>query len=332
MRILIATDFWVPVRHGIERLLHGVVDSLRRRGDEVEVIGPDRFKTAPDPFLPELRIATRPSRTIAGMMDAFHPEAVHIATEVTVGFAARGWCKFHGMPYTSSYLTRVPEYLAARAGTPVEETYAKLREFHGGSRRLLVPTASMAAELETRGFRNLAVWPFGVDTDRFRPRPRVAMDLPRPIMLSVARLTPEKNVEAFLELDLPGSKLVVGNGPLEESLRARFPDAHFLGFKDGEELARLYAAADVFVFPSRTDTFGLVILEALAMGLPVAAFPVPGPLDILGGSDAGALDEDLAKAVTMAAAIPRERARAHALGFGWDRCADRFRELLATKH
>jgi glycosyltransferase involved in cell wall biosynthesis len=229
-------------------------------------------------------------------------------------------------------VTRLPEYLAARRGTPIEETYAKLRAFHGGSRRLMVPTASLAAELEARGFRNLSVWPFGVDTDRFGPRPRVSLDLPRPIMLSVSRLTPEKNVEAFLSLDLPGSKLVVGSGPLEESLRQRFPDAHFLGFKDGEELARLYAATDVFVFPSRTDTFGLVILEALAMGVPVAAFPVTGPLDILGGSNAGALDEDLAKAIGAALAIPRERARAHAMGYSWAQSAERFRELLETKH
>jgi glycosyltransferase involved in cell wall biosynthesis len=266
------------------------------------------------------------------MINRFKPDAIHIATEINVGFAAQGWCKLYRRPYTSSYLTRLPEYLETRNGTPLGETYEKLRIFHEGSRRVLVPTASMAAELEARGFRNLSVWPFGVDTDLFRPRPAPALGLPRPIMLSVARLAPEKNIEAFLSLDLPGSKLVVGDGPLEASLRQRFPEVHFLGFKDGEELARLYAGADVFVFSSRTDTFGLAVLEALAMGLPVAAFPVPGPIDILGGSDAGALDEDLSRAITAALTIPRDRARAHAMNFSWTQSAERFRSLLETQH
>jgi glycosyltransferase involved in cell wall biosynthesis len=190
----------------------------------------------------------------------------------------------------------------------------------------------MARELERHGFRKLSIWPFGVDTDFFRPQAGTHLDLPRPIMLTVARLTPEKNLEAFLSLDLPGTKLVVGDGPLGETLRRRHPAARFLGFKEGKELVRLYSAADVFVFPSRTDTFGLAVLEALASGLPVAAFPVPGPGDILAGSDAGALDEDLAKAVTAALTIPRERARALALTFSWARSADRFRSLLETQH
>lgn len=331
MRILIATDQWLPVRHGIERLLHRLVETLRSQGDQVEVIGPDRFQTTTNRFLPELRIAVRPGRSIATMIERFGPDAVHIATEGPVGFAAQNWCRLKHKRYTSSYLTRLPEYLQARYGTPTPPVYAKLRSFHEGSARVLVPTASMARELESHGFSKLSVWPFGVDTDFFRPHPGAHLDLPRPIMLTVARLTPEKNLEAFLELDLPGSKLVVGDGPLEQSLRRRYPAARFLGFREGEELVRLYAAADVFVFPSRTDTFGLVVLEALASGLPVAAYPVPGPIDILADSDAGALDEDLAKAVRTALTIPRERARAHALAFSWARSAERFRSLLETQ-
>jgi glycosyltransferase involved in cell wall biosynthesis len=331
LRILIATDQWLPVRHGIERLLHRLVETLQEQGDQVEVIGPDRFQTAPNRFLPELRTAVRPGRTIAPMIEAFGPDALHIATEGTVGFAAQYWCRSKGKPYTSSYLTRLPEHFQVRYGTPAPPVYVKLRAFHEGSARVLVPTASMARELESHGFGKLAVWPFGVDTDFFRPHSDARLDLPRPIMLTVARLTPEKNLEAFLSLDLPGTKLVVGDGPLEESLRRRYPAARFLGFKEGEELVRLYSAADVFVFPSRTDTFGLAVLEALASGLPVAAFPVPGPGDILADSDAGALDEDLAKAVKTALVIPRERARAQALAFSWARSASRFRSLLETQ-
>ena len=332
MRILIATDQWLPVRHGIERLLHRLVEALQRPGDQVEVISPDRFQTTTHRFLPELRMAVRPGRTIAPMIEGFGPDAVHVATEGTVGFAAQHWCQSRGKRYTSSYLTRLPEYFQARYGTPLLPVYAKLRAFHAGSARVLVPTASMARELEAHGFGKLAVWPFGVDTDFFRPHAEAHLDLPRPIMLTVARLTPEKNLEAFLALDLPGSKLVVGDGPLADSLRQRYPAATFLGFKEGEALVRLYGAADVFVFPSRTNTFGLAVLEALASGLPVAAFPVPGPGDILAGSEAGALDQDLAKAVKAALAIPRERARAHALQFSWARSAERFRSLLETQH
>jgi glycosyltransferase involved in cell wall biosynthesis len=332
LRILIATDQWLPVRHGIERRLHRLVEALQSQGDQVEVIGPDRFQTTTNRFLPELRIAVRPGRTIAPMIENFAPEAVHIATEGPVGFAAQQWCRLKGKRYTSSYLTRLPEYLQARYGTPPPPVYARLRAFHEGSARVLVPTASMAKTLEGYGFGKLSIWPFGVDTDFFQPHPDARLDLPRPIMLTVGRLTPEKNLEAFLSLDLPGSKLVVGDGPLEDSLRRRYPAARLLGFKEGEELVRLYSAADVFVFPSRTDTFGLAVLEALASGLPVAAFPVPGPGDILAGSDAGALDEDLAKAVTAALAVPRERARAHALRFSWARSAERFRSLLETQH
>jgi 1,2-diacylglycerol 3-alpha-glucosyltransferase/glucuronosyltransferase len=331
LRILIATDQWLPVRHGIERLLHRLVETLQSQGDEVEVIGPDRFETTVNRLLPELEIAIRPGRSIAPMIESFAPDAVHIATEGPVGFAARSWCRLKGKPYTTSYLTQMPAYLEARHGIPPAPVYARLRAFHEGSARLMVPTASVAAELESRGFRKPCIWPFGVDTDLFRPRPDARLDLPRPILISVARLAPEKNIEAFLALDLPGTRILVGDGPLRESLHQRFPGAHLVGFKEGEELARLYAGADVFVFPSRTDTFGLAILEALASGLPVAAFPVPGPIDILGGSDAGVLGEDLAKAVKAALAIPRERARAHAMAFSWAKSAERFRSLLETQ-
>ena len=232
-------------------------------------------------------------------------------------------------PFTTAYVNKLPEYLHARFGIPPAPTYNRLRAFHADAVRTIVPTPSIAAELNDKGFDHLVVCPFGVDADIFRPRADARLDLPRPIHISVARLTPEKNIEAFLSLDLPGSKIMVGDGPLESALKQRYPDVQFPGFVEGGELAQLYAASDLFVFPSRTDTFGLVLLEAMACGLSVAAYPVAGPIDIIANSGAGVLDEDLARAANAARTIPRERARIHALNFTWQRTAARFRSYLA---
>jgi glycosyltransferase involved in cell wall biosynthesis len=332
LRILIATDLWLPMHHGVERLLHRLVAELRAQGDIVEIVGPDRFETAPSFLGPTVRLAANPSATIGPMIRDFEPDAVHIATEGTLGLAARRWCFEARWPFTSSYLTKLPEFAQAGFGRSPELLYAKLRQFHALAARVFVPTASIADELNAKGFKNLHVWPFGVDTELFHPRARTGLDLPRPIHLCVARISAEKNLEAFLDLDLPGSKIMIGGGPLLEDFKRRYPQILFPGIREGEALAKYFAGADVFVFPSRADTFGLVILEALASGLPVAAYPVPGPQDIIGDSGAGALDEDLARAVATALTIPRERARAHALTFSWARSAERFRSLLIPRH
>ncbi|MFZ5789715.1 MAG: glycosyltransferase family 4 protein [Pseudomonadota bacterium] len=330
MRILIATDAWQPQINGVVRTLGRVAGELRAQGHAVEVIGPDRFRTLPCPTYPEIRLALFPGRRIGREIEAFKPDAIHISTEGPVGRAARAWCLKHGRPFTTAYHTKFPEYVRARLAVPLAWSYAAMRRFHAPSTGVMVATDSVAAELEARGFRNIRRWSRGVDTDLFRPRDKSFLDLPRPIHLYVGRVAVEKNLEAFLALDLPGSKLVVGDGPQTTELKRRYPDTHFAGAKEGEELARYYGAADLFVFPSRTDTFGLVLLEALASGLPVAAYPVPGPLDVIDGSGAGALDEDLARAIEAARKIPPERCRALALEFSWAQSARQFMANLAA--
>lgn len=325
MRLLLATDAWLPQVNGVVRTLGRVVEELSALGHEVEVIEPGRFRTVPCPTYPEIRLAVRPRAGAERILEAFRPEAVHIATEGPIGWAVRGLCRSRGLPFTTSYHTRFPEYLAARGPVPLALGYAVMRWFHRPSKGVMVATPTLKRELEGRGFRNVRPWSRGVDTGLFRPREDPALALPRPVYLYVGRVSVEKNLEAFLGLDLAiGSKLVVGDGPQLAELKQRFPKAVFVGAKHGEELARHYAAADVFVFPSRTDTYGLVMLEALASGLPVAAFPVPGPLDVVDGHGVGVLDEDLAYAVERALAIPPERCRAHALKFSWRACAEQF--------
>ena len=282
------------------------------------MIHPGQFRTIPCPSYPEIRLALFPGSGMARRLAGAAPDAVHIATEGPLGKAARDHCVNRGIGFTTAYHTRFPEYVHARLRVPLDWTYAFMRRFHAPSAAVMVATASIEAALERRGFRNLRRWTRGVDTGMFHPREKGFLDWPRPILLYVGRVAVEKNIEAFLTLDLPGSKVVVGDGPQRASLQRRFPAVQFVGAKHGEELARYYAAADVFVFPSRTDTFGLVLLEALASGVPVAAYPVPGPLDIVEGADVGALDDDLARAVTRALDIPAERCRAHALTYSWD--------------
>jgi glycosyltransferase involved in cell wall biosynthesis len=333
MKLVLVTDAWAPQTNGVVRTLMRTRDELTAMGHAVEVISPDLFNGFPCPTYPEIKLAFMPGRKIARTIEAFRPNAIHIATEGPLGHAARGYCLSHQLPFTTAYHTRFPEYVEARFAVPVGLSYAWLRRFHGRARSIMVATQSIESDLMSRGFGNIRRWSRGVDTTLFKPRTesdaRDLFDLPRPIHLFVGRVAIEKNIEAFLSLDLPGSQVVIGDGPLLEQLRHRFPKAHFLGKKVGEDLARHYAAADIFVFPSLTDTFGLVILEALASGLPVAAFPVPGPRDILQGSGAGALDADLGAAVKQALALPGARCRALAEQFSWKTATEQFLGNLA---
>ena len=325
-RILIVSDAWMPQINGVVRTLATVADRLRATGHVVEVIGPDRFRTIPCPTYPEIRLALAPSRRLAALIEAFAPDALHVATEGPLGLAAARIARRRGWRFTTSYHTRFPDYLAARTALPRPLAYAWLRRFHGRAAATLVATESLAAELEARRFRNVRLWSRGVDAALFHPARAGALPFPRPIFLSVGRLAVEKNLPAFLDLDLPGTKLVVGDGPAAPALRRAYPDAQFLGALQGEALAEVFAAADVFVFSSRTDTFGLVLLEALASGLPVAAFPVPGPRDVLGeaAGRVGILDADLRRAALSAAGLDRAECRRFAERFSWEECAAAF--------
>jgi glycosyltransferase involved in cell wall biosynthesis len=324
MRILLVTDAWQPQVNGVVRTLQRVQQECAALGHVIEVVAPDQFRTVPCPTYPEIRLALRPGGRIGARLRQFQPDCVHIATEGPLGIAARRHCLKAGLPFTTSYHTRFPEYVSARAPVPLALGYAWMRWFHRPSAGVMVATASLRRELEARGFRNVRDWTRGVDTALYHPGQTPALALPRPVHLYVGRVAVEKNLEAFLALPLAGSKLVVGDGPQLAELRAKHPAVHFTGARFGVELARHYVCGDVFVFPSRTDTFGLVLLEALASGVPVAAYPVPGPLDVIGDSGAGALDPDNGQAVARALRIPRARCRAHAETFSWRRCALQF--------
>jgi glycosyltransferase involved in cell wall biosynthesis len=325
MRILLVSDAWAPQVNGVVRTLQQVKSECEAFGHRVDVVSPDQFRTVPCPTYPEIRLALRPGRAIGRTIEALRPDSIHIATEGPLGIAARRQCMRRALPFTTSYHTRFPEYVHARFPVPLALGYAWMRWFHRPSMAVMVATRSIRRDLEARGFVNVADWSRGVDTELFRPDRPPALDLPRPVHLYVGRVAVEKNLEAFLSMPLRGgSKLVVGGGPQLEELRARYPLVHFAGPRFGEDLARHYASGDVFVFPSLTDTFGLVLLEALASGLPVAAYPVPGPLDVIGESGCGVLDPDLALAAERALAIPRARCRAYALRFSWQRCAEQF--------
>jgi len=329
VRILIVSDAWFPQVNGVVRTLDTVREKLEDAGHKVGVVSPDMFRSVPCPTYPEIRLALWPGRKLARIADAFGPDAIHIATEGPLGLAARRHCRRRGLRFTTSFHTKFPEYLHARFRLPVSWGYRLLRWFHRPSRAVMVSTPSLEAMLAERGFANLKRFSRGVDVELFRPRPKSFLEGRRPIYLFVGRVAVEKSVEDFLKLGLDGTKYVVGDGPELEALKARYPEARFTGFKGGEELAQHVAAADVFVFPSRTDTFGLVLLEALASGVPVAAYPVPGPLDVVDGSGVGYLDEDLARAAERALAIPAEACRAHALNFTWERAAAQFLANLA---
>jgi glycosyltransferase involved in cell wall biosynthesis len=330
MRVMICTDAWEPQVNGVVRTLTRTVAEMRAMGHEVEIISPDQFTTLPLPTYPEIRLAMGAYEPILEKFKTFEPEAIHIATEGPVGLAARRVCIEWKLPFTTSYHTRFPEYISARFPVPSAAGYAYMRWFHRPSGRVMVATPTMREELEKRGFRNLSQWTRGVDLDQFKTRemgadtPDVMGDLPRPIFLNVGRVAVEKNIEAFLQLDLPGSKVVVGDGPQRAELALQYPEVRFVGPKFGEELARYFAQADVFVFPSLTDTFGLVILEAMGAGTPVAGYPAPGPIDIIPGSGAGVVDEDLRQACLDGLALDREAVRAYAMKYTWRASAEEF--------
>jgi 1,2-diacylglycerol 3-alpha-glucosyltransferase/glucuronosyltransferase len=332
MRVLVATDAWQPQINGVVRSLEHLAAEAPGCGADVAFLTPDAFPTVPLPRYQEIRLALASRRAVAKQIAAVAPDHVHIATEGPIGLSARRVCIDEKRIFTTSYHTRFPEYIAARAPVPQRLTYALLRRFHNAGAGIMVSSASLAQDLAQRGFRNLMHWSRGVDTALFRPRSGRVLALPQPIFLFVGRLAVEKNVEAFLALDLPGSKVVVGDGPDRADLVKRFPQATFLGALVGQALAEVYASADVFVFPSRTDTFGIVLLEALASGLPVAAYPVMGPLDVIAGSGCGVLDEDLARAALSALAVPRERCRAHAAAFTWSNSARQFLANIRIAH
>jgi glycosyltransferase involved in cell wall biosynthesis len=329
LRILIVSDAWFPQVNGVVRTLSIVADHLRSHGDTVEVIGPDRFVNIPMPGYAEIRLAVAPARRLRALVDAFAPEAVHIATEGPLGWAMRALCRKRGWPFTTAFHTRFPDYLHARTRIPPSWSWAVMRRFHEAGAGTFAATASLRAELSARGFTKVRAWTRGVDLARFRPEPRDPWEgLARPVFLYAGRVAVEKGIEAFLALDLPGTKVVVGDGPARAGLMARFPGVHFTGYRDNGALARSYAGADVFVFPSRTDTFGLVLLEALASGTPVAAFPVTGPMDVVTDPRVGALDHDLRAACLRALDCDRAAARAHAEAWSWEACAAQFRAAL----
>ena len=333
-RILIVSDAWTPQVNGVVRTLSTVATELRAMGHAVEVVGPDRFHTLPCPTYPEIRLSLLPGRRLARIIARFGPDRLHVATEGPLGMAARRWARRRGLAFTTSFHTRFPEYLHARTGLPLWLSYSVMRRFHGASAGTLVATESLRRELAGHGFRHLVPWSRGVDLGHFTPEPRrdwaAEHGLSRPVFLYVGRIAVEKNIAAFLDLDLPGSKVVVGGGPQLAQLKARYPGVVFAGPFAEAELSAAYAGGDVFVFPSRTDTFGLVLLEALAAGVPVAAFDVTGPRDVLAGTDGrvGAVSDDLRAAALAALGADRAACRAHAERFSWRACAESFLAAL----
>ena len=331
MRILIATDAWHPQINGVVRTLATTAETAKQLGADIIFLTPDNFRTFALPTYPDLRVAMPKGERIAAMIDIARPEAIHIATEGPIGHQVRRYCLRKNIPFTTSFHTRFPEYVSARLPIPEDWVWAWLRRFHRPSRAVMAATPALARELGDRGFARVVLWPRGVDANLFRPR-QVARKRPGPVFLSVGRVAVEKNLDAFLSLDLPGTKVVVGDGPARADLEKSYPETVFLGALHGEALAEVYASADVFVFPSRTDTFGLVLLEALASGVPVAAYPVSGPLDVIGDAPVGVLNEDLRRACLTALDIPREGCRNFALGYTWQAAARAFIGNIVTSN
>jgi glycosyltransferase involved in cell wall biosynthesis len=324
MRILIATDAWHPQVNGVVRTLTSLARSASTLGAEIDFLTPDGFPSLALPTYPGLRIALPNPRKIAARIEAASPDAIHIATEGPIGWAARAYCRRRKLAFTTSYTTRFPEYIAVRSIIPASLSYAVLRHFHAAAAMTMIATPSLRQELSARGFGRLGSWTRGVDTELFAPDHPAELDLPRPIFMTMGRVAVEKNIEAFLALDLPGSKVVIGDGPQRAALARQYPKTRFLGEKTGQDLTSHLAAADVFVFPSLTDTFGVVQLEALACGTPVAAFPVTGPLDVIADHPIGALDMDLRSACIRALSLSREACRSFALERSWENSARQF--------
>jgi glycosyltransferase involved in cell wall biosynthesis len=330
MRIMIVSDAWFPQTNGVVNTLAHTAAWLGRFGHEVRLATPGDYQTVPCPTYPEIRVAVQPYRQLASCIDRFRPQALHVATEGPLGLAARRYCRRHRLRFTTSYHTQFPQYLRSRLPVPLMVSYTLLRWFHGAAHNCMVSTQSVRDELAARGFRNLVRWRRGVDTQLFRPRDKSFLDLPRPIAAYVGRVAVEKNVDAFLGMEWTGSKLVIGDGPERARLERQFPQAVYAGYRFGEDLAAHLAAADVLVFPSRTDTFGLVNLEAMACGVPVAAYPVTGPIDVVQDGLTGALDTDLARAAQRALRTDPRACRQRALQSGWDRCTHEFEGNLVA--
>lgn len=329
MRIVIATDAWQPFVCGVVTTLNKTVAILRQQGHEVMVLHPGLFKTWPLPTYPDIRIALFPYRKLKQQLDEFAPEIIHIATEGPIGLAARRYCLRKKLKFTTAYHTQFPEYIRLRAPLPVALSYAYFKWFHGPAAATMVPTPSIQQRLAKRGFRDVKLWGRGVDIELFRPDHPHDIREPRPIFIYVGRIAVEKNIEAFLSLELPGTKYVIGDGPDLEWLKQKYPDAVFTGYLPSEVLVKYLAAADVFVFPSLTDTFGLVMLEAMACGLPVAAYPVTGPIDVVIHGITGVLDPDLKVAALKALHINRENPRDYVLSHSWHEATRQFFSNLA---
>lgn len=332
MKIAIVSDAWLPQVNGVVTTLLELRDGLEALGHRVTMIEPSGFRRFACPGYREIELAWRPSRRVAELLSAAKPDAIHIATEGPLGGAARAYCRRQGLAFTTAFHTRFPDILAKALHLPQRWGYAWFRRFHAASSGVMVPAPGMFEILRGHGFANLRQWSHGVDLSLFRPLPDADLGLPRPVFLYVGRVSYEKNLEAFLALDLPGSKVVYGVGPLLEPLRRRYPGVHWRGVVPRSELVRVYSSADSFVFPSRSETFGLVMLEAMACGTPVAAFPVAGPLDVVGESDGGVLDADLKHAALRSLDVPRERARARALEFDWGEVCRQFAGHLVPAH
>jgi glycosyltransferase involved in cell wall biosynthesis len=329
VKVLLVTDAWHPQINGVVTTLRHTVDSLRAWGHEVHVLSADGFNTIPCPSYPEIRLALFPGPRVEAYIDQLQPDAIHIATEGTLGLAARAHCVRRRLPHTTSYHTQYPEYVSQRYPIPIEVGYAFVRWFHGMAMRTLVPTPGVRQSLAERGLQNLSLWTRGVDLERFRPTSREYFNLPRPIMVYAGRVAVEKNLDAFLRVSLPGTKVIVGDGPARESLQRRYRSVVFTGYKHGDELVRAIGAADVFVFPSLTDTFGLVMLEAMACGVPVAALPASAPRDVIEQGVTGVIDNDLEAAIGTALALSPHACRRYAEQFTWERAARQFLNALA---
>jgi glycosyltransferase involved in cell wall biosynthesis len=329
MRIAIPTDAWHPQVSGVVTKFVRMACEIEQMGHKVLFVTPDMFKTVPCPTYPQIRLALNPRKRTAKLLDAFAPDYIHLATEGPIGLAARAYCLERNYPFTTSYTTRFPEYIRLRFPVPLRLSYSVFRWFHSASSGVMVSTPAMMRELAGWGFKNLVQWTPGVDTTLFSPEKKMLLSDERPILTFVGRVAVEKSIEEFLDLNLGGTKYIVGDGPDFSRLKAKYPEARFVGFKSGEELAGYFASSDVFVFPSRTDTFGLVILEALASGVPVAAYPVRGPMDILRQGETGVMEESLGEAVLKAFTIDRSKCREYALSHGWEESTRDFISNLA---
>jgi glycosyltransferase involved in cell wall biosynthesis len=332
MRITMVTDAWSPQTNGVVSTLRQTTACLEQLGHEILHVTPNLFHSVPCPTYPEIRLALFPYRKLSALISGFRPDAIHIATEGSLGFAARRYCMRNRLEFTTSYHTQFPQYLRSRFPIPTSFSYRALRWFHGAATHCMVSTQTVRDQLAGRGFRNLVHWQRGVDTNLFKPGPKDFLSLPRPIAAYVGRVAIEKNIDAFLRMPWTGTKLVIGDGPELPRLKTQFPNAVYAGFRFGEDLARHLAASDVMVFPSLTDTFGLVNLEAMACGVPVAAYPVAGPIDVVEDGVTGALDEDLARAAMRALTIDPQRCRDRALRSGWEMCSREFEANLVPAH